>query len=386
MPYIFRKLVIAGSVLTQLFNREFQFFKEAYLKARLTYLRNDYPQSCTSAVSPPPDLPAPVSQRLGKIIALSVSLSLLSLYPVLADATHAKTVETEISIKRNGDSISSTKNSTNTVIKHEKPQTITLTFPGGDDMWRSSYTILLLSHALSYSDKTYHLRSGDASPKGRNFSRLAARTDINILWSMTRENREERFRPIRIPIFKGLAGWRVSLVHDSQQDVLKNVSSLAQLQKHIAGQMNVWTDAKILKSNQIPIQTGASYESLFKMLGAKRFDHFPRSVTEIIQEHTRFAHYGLSIDSNLALHYPTAMYYFVHKEDTAIAQDIEDGLNKALIDGSFDRLFWEFNGPLIKSLGIQKRQVIHLNNPFLPQATPITRRELWFDPIQIPAQ
>ena len=116
------------------------------------------------------------------------------------------------------------------------------------------------------------------------------------------------------------------------------------------------------------------------MLVAGRFDYFPRSVTEALREASIYKDQGIRIDKHIMLHYPTAMYYFVNKKAVTLAKDIEYGLNKAIRDGTFDKLFLEYNLDSIKKSGLESRQVFHLQNPFLPKGTPLDRDELWYAP------
>ena len=63
----------------------------------------------------------------------------------------------------------------------------------------------------------------------------------------------------------------------------------------------------------------------------------------------------------------------------SLAKTIEDGLEKALKDGSFDKLFLEYHGDVLARANVKNRTVIDLPNPFLPPLTPLNRKDLWFD-------
>lgn len=56
------------------------------------------------------------------------------------------------------------------------------------------------------------------------------------------------------------------------------------------------------------------------------------------------------------------------------------GLEKARHDGSFDKLFHQYHDATIKRAGLENRTIIELDNPLLPDETPLGRRELWFRP------
>jgi len=77
--------------------------------------------------------------------------------------------------------------------------------------------------------------------------------------------------------------------------------------------------------------------------------------------------------------YPTADYYFVNKQNTELAENLRQGLELALADGSFGRLFAAHFGPAIRRAQLDKRVLIELTNPLLPPQTPLARKELWFN-------
>ncbi|VEB41146.1 Uncharacterised protein [Chromobacterium violaceum] len=59
---------------------------------------------------------------------------------------------------------------------------------------------------------------------------------------------------------------------------------------------------------------------------------------------------------------------------------LQQGLEKSVADGSFDQLFRAFNDEHLRGLKLSGRAIIELPNPLLPEATPLSRRELWFHP------
>jgi hypothetical protein len=80
------------------------------------------------------------------------------------------------------------------------------------------------------------------------------------------------------------------------------------------------------------------------------------------------------------LYAPTAMYFFFSHKRPELAETVCQGMEKALADSSFDRLFQEHFADSLRRAQLSQRQVIKLENPLLPDATPLQRRELWFSP------
>lgn len=203
---------------------------------------------------------------------------------------------------------------------------------------------------------------------------------IDVMWCMTDPQREQRLRPIRIPLYKGLIGWRVALLPKGAPQLLAQVKQLADLAAFRAGQGHDWPDVTILRNAGLPVITSSDYEPLFSMLNQRRFDYFPRGVIEIENEYRAHAASGITIDPHVLIHYPSAFYFFVGHDNAALASLLETGLERAIADGSFDRLFQQHHGATLRRLKLDSRRVIELNNPLLPAQTPLQRKALWYQP------
>jgi hypothetical protein len=214
--------------------------------------------------------------------------------------------------------------------------------------------------------------------QGRALAMLASGQGMDVVWSMTSKDREATLLPIRIPIYKGLIGWRIPLIRASDLGQFRTVRDLGGLRKLSAGQGHDWPDTDILRSNGIPVFGSPRYDSLFRMLVSSRFDYFPRSVVEIWDEARNHAAEGIAVDPYVVIHYPTAFYYFVNRNNPQLAETIRKGLEAAIADGSFDKLFVEHHTRALEKAALEERTVIELNNPLLPPETPLGRRELWF--------
>ncbi|MDL5601132.1 hypothetical protein QS468_51065 [Bacillus subtilis] len=123
------------------------------------------------------------------------------------------------------------------------------------------------------------------------------------------------------------------------------------------------------------------------MLQAKRFELFPREVVVAWDEEQRAREQGLDlvVDEHLVLHYPTALYFFTSKARPDLTAALERGLERAIADGSFERLFQRRHGASIRRARLDQRRVIELQNPDLPDTAPLGRAELWYDPLARPA-
>ncbi|MBV8679169.1 MAG: hypothetical protein JO338_01840 [Aquitalea sp.] len=243
------------------------------------------------------------------------------------------------------------------------------------------YMLALLQLACDESGLRCQLQGTHAMNQSRALVQLGkADSNIDLFWGMTSKERESLALPIRIPLDKGLIGWRVALVPASKPDTLAGITTRQQLARRVAGQVADWPDTIILRAAGLPVLTSQDYGNLFPMLQRQRFDYFPRSVIEVQREAAMPVAKGLLVDSHLVIQYPSAMYFFVSPLQPQLARTLELGLRKGLEDGRFNKLFQRYNGQYIARLELPGRTRIRLDNPLLPAATPLKDSKLWYQP------
>lgn len=258
--------------------------------------------------------------------------------------------------------------------------------PEFEDDHRSDYALQLLQLGLSKSGSEYRIEAAEfPMSQERQVQELEAGRTIDVAPIPSSAEREKRLLPIRIPVNKGMLGWRLGLIRKGDQGLIAGINTLADLKGMRLAQGQDWPDTQILKANGVSVITAPRYEGLFKMLVAKRFDYFPRSVMEIWDEQANNAD-TLEVEPHLALHYFYDAYFMVNRNSTKLAQDIREGLEKAIADGSFDRLFQQYYGDRLRQARLETRTVIELNNPLLTPGTPSDRPELWYDFRRRPAK
>jgi ABC-type amino acid transport substrate-binding protein len=257
----------------------------------------------------------------------------------------------------------------------------------GDTQYLYDYELLRLAlDRTSGSGGPYLLRQSDAPMnQARAADEIVAGTGtVTIFARSTAIEHEQRMLPIRIPIDKGLISYRLFLIRREDQPRLAEIRTLDALREFSVGSFVTWADTKILRDGGFKVVTGDSYEGLFKMLVAQRFDLFSRGVDEAYREYDERKDQlpDLKVEDTLLLHFPTTRYYFVQRSagGQGLAGRVERGLNQAIADGSFDRLFKEYKGPLIERAHLAGRRVFNIDNAYLSPETPLARRELWYDP------
>ncbi|MBU2427807.1 MAG: hypothetical protein KKA56_13095, partial [Gammaproteobacteria bacterium] len=94
------------------------------------------------------------------------------------------------------------------------------------------YPIRLLKAALEKTAEPFVLQ---ASPvpmvQDRSLREISMGNQVDVFWSMTSIEREQYLLPVRIPIDKGLFGWRLLLTTAQNQHLTESVTTLGQMKK-----------------------------------------------------------------------------------------------------------------------------------------------------------
>lgn len=254
--------------------------------------------------------------------------------------------------------------------------------PISDDPYfteRDIYFSRMLRLALEKSGEPFRIEPVLTPPMQETRSTLFLTTHrYNVHWLMTNTHREQTLIPIRIPLYKGLIGWRLLFIHPDMRTYFEQINSIEQLQRLSVTQGVDWPDSGILKSNGFNLRPSINWNSMSEVVRLKRVDYFPRAVTEIWKEQALATRKSLIVEPHLALHYPAAYYFFVSPGMEQHARAIENGLMTAIVDGSFDALFNEFFADDIALSQLDQRRILRLSNPMLPPRTPLQNRYLWY--------
>lgn len=255
-----------------------------------------------------------------------------------------------------------------------------LRYPGVENALdrRGDYPLKLLQLALKKAGSVDTVvRTTLYMQQNRSALEIArASGNLDIMAAATSKEREAQLLPIRIPLTKGLIGWRLLLLKAGERERLRDVTTLQQLRLLRTAQVHDWPDMAILRGNGLTVAAVSHYDGLFSMLEVDRLDYVPRSLPEIGAEAD--SHRKLAIDPYLVLRYASADYFFVNRNNTRLAEIVSRGLEMALADGSFDQLFYAYYGKSLRDARLDKRRIIDLDNPSLPADAPLRRKELWF--------
>lgn len=245
------------------------------------------------------------------------------------------------------------------------------------------YAIKMIQLAINHIETKYHLAASREPYSQSKIMEEISNNNLDVFWSSSNSELEELYTPIRINLYKGLLGYRIFIINKNNQEKFDRIKTLDDLKQITIGQGKTWADGKILESNGFTVIKTNKYENLFYMVDGNRFDAFARGVHEPFAELEKHKDLkDLVVEKNIMLVYKIPFYLFVDKNNQKLARDLELGLNRAIDDGSFDKVF--FSDPSVKNAlenaNMKNRRIFELENPTLSKETPLQRKELWYNP------
>jgi len=173
---------------------------------------------------------------------------------------------------------------------------------------------------------------------------LAEGGPINVYAAPPREKQgdlEARIASLPIPIMGGLLGYRQLITRQQMLPVMARITRAEELKKYTVGQGQGWPDVAIFRQNGYPVNDMGRYINLFGMLDQGRFDYVSLGIVEASRELAeRQPESGsLVLVPGLFIHYPLPIIFHVANKYEGLPERIEEGLMRALNDGSMAGLF-----------------------------------------------
>lgn len=261
------------------------------------------------------------------------------------------------------------------VIKEDTPETrtpmVVRYYDRGAKDARHAYKFELIAKILEVTRAEYGdyslARFGEEPSAKRQALLISEGKILNLLWAApgTVIARAD-VTTIPIDILQGLLGYRVCLINPANFPLSEKVQSVRQIR--IAQGLN-WADNEIYKHNGIHPKQAPTFEALFEMLAAKRFECLPLGADEVMytwrDQKTKFPF--LTVEPSLLIYYEYPIYLHVSKQFPALAQRVELGLRKLQRSGEFDRLFKQHHAADIALLHLDQRKIFCLKSPYLPE-------------------
>ncbi len=249
------------------------------------------------------------------------------------------------------------------------------------------YYVSLLDKALHKAAKgrpVPKLVSSYQMEQGRALRELAKGEVLDVFWVGTDQQKEQQFRAIRIPLERGLMGFRKMILHKDSVARFAQVDSLQALQPFTACQGAFWPDVSIMRAAGLKVLAAPVYENIFKQVNAGRCDYFPRGlhegVVELQKRHDLYP--DLVRYPDLMLYYPFTVYFFTQKQHEELAKWIEQCLESMIDDGEL--LAHMQQNELTRQMFPLEAQAasrwILLANPLLSKDTDFHNSRYWFVP------
>jgi len=244
------------------------------------------------------------------------------------------------------------------------------------------YPVELLQFVLKKAGYDFTLKvSEDIYSQSRIVERIKT-NKLDVFWMGTSASYEEELHAIPYPIYRGLTGYRIFIIHRDNQVDFNEVNYLEDLQSFKGLQGVGWSDIEILEFSGLK-QDQALYDNLFEMINLGRGDYFSRSLPEIFFEldYRQTWLKNLTAEKKLLLVYPFALFFFTNKDNTELSSAIEQGFQLADEDGSFLSFFYQHPDIIsaIERANIDQRHRIEIPNPALTQKTRNIPKRYWHE-------
>lgn len=232
------------------------------------------------------------------------------------------------------------------------------------------YELLRLALEKTADDyPAYDLKRHDedfGSLRGRRA--LAEGHPINVYAAPARDKEgalEARIISIPIPILGGLMGYRQLIVREDWLQDMAEITSEDQLKPLTVGQGQSWPDVAIFRRNGYSVNDTGRYSNLFTMLEQRRFDYLSLGIIEARRELASHqpANSTLALVPDLYLYYPLPVVFHVSATAGPLAERLEEGLERALKDGSMEALFQSHFADELTAIHAESRRLFILEAP-----------------------
>lgn len=236
---------------------------------------------------------------------------------------------------------------------------------------RDTYNKNLLILALEKTKPThgdYRLNLLPPIPGPRRVAALHRNLIPNavLVRSYSHEASHQALRHIHFPVELGALGWRICFVHRDNQAKIAATTTLKDLTQYSIVQGANWSDNAILRANGFKVLELVDFSNLIKMVASKRADLFCRGFNELPAELDYLVTFkNITYDQSFVLVYKMPLFFYLNKENEALALRLEQGLAIAYKDGSIYKLWLDYFKTSIEFSKFPTRKLFLLENPNL---------------------
>ncbi|AWB66149.1 hypothetical protein C2869_06720 [Saccharobesus litoralis] len=189
----------------------------------------------------------------------------------------------------------------------------------------------------------------------------------DLTYAVTRPHWEAQLLTVRVPLLKGLMGYRVFFIHKDTQDYFTKIDNLKRLKLIRLGSGRGWSFSNLYQQQHFKVVLGEDTSALIKMLNKGRLDYFPRGIVEVKEELARFKpHYAnLTIEESLVTYTPMPVYFFINPNNPELAKRLRRGLQNIIDNGEYEQKFAQYFAKSIKQLNVKQRRLLTIPNTTL---------------------
>lgn len=246
------------------------------------------------------------------------------------------------------------------------------------------YTATLIREALRAAGESAPVEpSEQPMVQGRWLREVAQGGGVDIGWSVQGPRLGADLRVVPLPLCRGLFGWRLLMVRPNERERWAGVRRVEDLRGTRFAQGHEWVDTEILRSNGLQVVQAGAIENLYEMVKRGLADALPRAAAELSWE-LELQPSHLVLEPHLLLRYPAPLVFVVHPSRRDLAAALHAGLQALQASGQFERLFREHLLPDLRPWKLERRQVLHLHNPWLSAELPAADSGWWYQPLAKP--
>lgn len=191
-----------------------------------------------------------------------------------------------------------------------------------------------------------------------------------------------------VPLDRGLLGYRLNLLLESDKDLLQKVSNVEGLRSLTIGQGEGWRDVELYRAAGIPTKEVKEWRNaeFVPQMQSGFFQLFPLGLEEALSyflPHFRKFHPELQADPYILIRYPWFRFVWISpkaKGGAQLYEALEAGFETIAQNGMFLKVYKEHKPPLHADEFL-KRRIVELENPFYDDSlVPPQFRQLLFAP------
>lgn len=217
------------------------------------------------------------------------------------------------------------------------------------------------------SDKypLFTLQRTQLKNKEQAFSQLTQKGQLDLIVAGFDIERERLSLPIYIPLDRGLLGFRTCLIEPKFQPLFERIQTVNDfsVEHLIIGVGRNWADKNIMLNNDVPLLDAPSQEKLMALLRHNKVSCISRSVIEIDATVADFPEF--SGEQRIAFIYPFGKIIYVNQHNKHAYEMLKYGLEKALEDRSYYRLFNQHFAKQLEKHKFYFRKILLMKNPYL---------------------